>query len=221
MPNITVVNESTTVTGADALRISLALNTFAEQVCKAWSLPAHTVGLGQSRVDGWNLCIVDKFPNPAMAKTALGYHEVLNGYPIGYILAHPYGTQRPALGRYTAPITFLGKQLTKPSYLPGLVTVMAHELAEMLIDPEINMTKTDSKGRNWLMEVCDHTVGLIAATLPIGSSTPVLPDFTLPSFYDVKGKPPYSLLNVPPMPFYLVPGAYGYYKDANGVLHKL
>jgi len=221
MPNITVVNESTTITGADALRISLALNTFAEQVCKAWSLPAHTVGLGQSRIDGWNLCIVDKFPNPAMAKTALGYHEVLNGYPIGYILAHPYGTQRPALGRYTAPITFLGKQLTKPSYLPGLVTVMAHELAEMLIDPEVNMTKTDSKGRNWLMEVCDHTVGLIAATLPIGSSMPVLPDFTLPSFYDVKGKPPYSLLNVPPMPFYLVPGAYGYYKDANGALHKL
>jgi len=218
---ITLVNESTTVTHTDALRISLALNTFAEQVCKAWSLPAHTVGLGQSRVDGWNLCIVDKFPNPAMAKTALGYHEVLNGYPIGYILAQPYGAQRPALGRYVKPITFLGKQLTKPSYLPGLVTVMAHELAEMLIDPEINMTKTDSKGRNWLMEVCDHTVGLIAATLPIGSSMPVLPDFTLPSFYDVKGKPPYSLLNVPPMPFYLVPGAYGYYKDANGALHKL
>jgi len=217
---ITLVNESATVTHTDALDVTAALNSFAARVCATWGLPTRSVVLGKSRVDDWNLCIVDKFPNPAMAKTALGYHEVLNGYPIGYILAHPYGTQRPALGRYTAPITFLGKKLTKPSYLPGLVTVMAHELAEMLIDPEINMTKTDSKGRNWLMEVCDHTVGLTVGPMPI-DSTAILPDFTLPSFYDVNGKQPYSFLGVPPMPFYLVPGAYGYYKDANGALHKL
>jgi len=217
---ITLVNESTTVTHTDALDIAVALNAFAARVCATWGLPARPVVLGKSRVDDWNLCIVDKFPNPAMAKTALGYHEVLNGYPIGYILAQPYGAQRPALGRYVKPITFLGKQLTKPSYLPGLITVMAHELAEMLIDPEINMTKTDSKGRNWLMEVCDHTVGLTVGPMPI-NSTAILPDFTLPSFYDVNGKQPYSFLGVPPMPFYLVPGAYGYYKDTNGALHKL
>jgi hypothetical protein len=218
---VTLVNESTSMSASDVVTITQALNLFSAQVCQAWGLPARPVVLGKSRVDDWNLCIVDKFPNLAMAKTALGYHEVLNNYPIGYILAHPYGTQRPALGRYTKPITFLGKQLTKPSYLPGLVTVMAHELAEMLIDPQINMTKADSKGRNWLMEVCDHTVGSYIIDMPTYKATPVMPDFTLPSFYDVKGKQPYSLLNVPPMPFYLVPGAYGYYKDANGALHKV
>jgi len=215
---INVVNESSTVTTIELMTIEGALSSFANQVIAAWQLsPMTTVCSGRRVAGEWNVCIVDHFPNPAMTATALGYHEVVNGFPIAYIRANAYGSRSP-FGRYIKPITFLGKQLTKATYSPGVATVAMHELAEMLIDPTIDRYKTDSKGRNWLMEVCDHTVGSYA--INYAGTNVVAPDFTLPSFYDVKAKQPYSLLNVPPMPFYLVPGAYAYYKDATGT-HKV
>ena len=219
--NINLVNQSKVIKDSDAVIIGVALNAFSSQVCTAWNIPAHPVTYGSGISPAvWNLCIVDKFPNPAMTAVALGYHEVSNGLPIGYIKATPYGSSRAPLGRYMKPITALGKTIMPAKYLRGLVTVMAHELAEMLIDPNIDQWKTDGQGRNWLMEVCDHTTGEYANPLPAYGTNAVLPDFTLPSFYDVAAKAPYSHLNVPVMPFHLVPGAYAYYKDATGT-HKV
>jgi len=217
---INLVNESKVINNADAFTIAHALTLFSNQVCAAWQLPNNPIAYSNMRTNGWNICIVDKFPNPAMEGIALGYHEILNGQPIGYIKAQPYGSSRSPLGRYIKLISFAGKTIMPAKYLPGLVTVMAHELAEMLIDPTIDKYKPDSQQRNWLMEVCDHTVGLYIIPVLTYNVNPVFPDFTWPSFYNVIGKAPYSQLNVPPAPFYLVKGAYGYYKDATGV-HKV
>ena len=215
---ITFVNESVTqgIAGLDAV-----LDSFAKVVAKAWNLGDVSVVEGKARTEGqMNLCLVDKFPNQKMTALAYGYHEVLNGHPIAYARIDAFG-KRSLYGKYYPPIKLGPLKFTKPMYLPGVVTVLAHELAEMLIDPNINGYFQDGQGRKWLQEVCDHTVGnWITSPAPIHPQA-VMPDFTFPSFYNTAGTAPYSYCNVPTKPFTLVPGAYGFYKDDQGHIIKL
>lgn len=212
--SIVVVNESKSVTTPQALAITKGLQYFSQQVTTAWGLPANIPTFAAARdPKSWNVCIVDQFPNPAMTNTALGYHEVVNGLPIAYIRANCYGNRNP-LGTYIKPLIIRGKQITKAIMTPGMFSVICHELAEMLIDPNINRTAKDPIGRNWLMEICDHTVGQFV--IPIDSANAIAPDFTTPAFYNINGKAPLSYLNVPTKPFLLPAGAYGYYVGTNG-----
>lgn len=216
---IVVVNESKSVTTPQALAITKGLQYFSQQVTTAWNLPANLPTFAAARdPKSWNVCIVDEFPNPAMTATAYGYHELVNGLPIAYIRANCYGKRNP-LGTYIKPLIVRGKQITKPIITPGMFSVICHELAEMLIDPDTNKTSRDLLGRNWLMEICDHTVGQFIITLDNGVA--VAPDFTTPSFYDVNGKAPFSYMNVPTKPFMMPLGGYGYYINANGATVKL
>lgn len=217
---IDVVNESSrSISQADLATFASILQGYADLVDKVWSVNAGQVLSSATRGAGWNVCIVDKFPNPAMQKVALGYHEVVNGQPIAYIRADAYGS-RSIFGVYTPAFKLKNIQIHGERFTPGLITVAAHELAEMIIDPQVTrVSAPDNQGRTWVLEVCDHTVGLFRGSVKNVSA--VLPDFTTPSFYDDKhGAKPYSYLNVPPAPFTLVKGAYGYYRDATG-LHKL
>ena len=214
-----LVNESKRViTPPDLSNFALMLSLYNQQVGKAWNVPDPIVTPSATRGPGWNICIVDTFPNPAMQKVALGYHEVVNGQPIAYIRANAYGT-RSIFGTYSPALKLKNVTIHGERFTPGVITVAAHELAEMLIDPQVTRTATDGKKRPWVLEVCDHTVG--SFKMVAGGVNGVLPDFTTPSFYDdAHGAKPYSYLNVPPAPFTLVKGAYGYWKDAVG-LHKL
>ena len=216
---IVVVNESKSVTTPQALAITKGLQYFSQQVTTAWNLPPNLPTYAAARdPKSWNVCIVDEFPNTSMTSLAYGYHELVNGVPIAYIRANCYGKRNP-LGTYIKPLIVRGKQITKPIMTPGLFSVICHELAEMLIDPQINKTAKDQLGRNWLMEICDHTVGQFIINLDNGVA--VAPDFTTPSFYDVNGKAPFSYLNVPTKPFTMPPGGYGYYLNASGTPVKL
>lgn len=220
---IDVVNESSRpISQADLATFASILQGYADLVDKVWGVNAGQVLPSTTRGAGWNVVIVDKFPNPAMQKQALGYHEVVNGQPIAYVRADSYGS-RSIFGTYTPAFKLKNIQIHGERFTPGVITVAAHELAEMIIDPQVNTTTRlsapDNQGRTWVLEVCDHTVGYFRGFIKGVSG--VLPDFTTPSFYDDKhGTKPYSYLNVPPAPFTLVKGAYGYYKDTTG-LHKL
>jgi len=219
---INLVNESKRViTQPDLSTAARILTGFAGLVDSKWDMGNDVVLASPVRLAGqWNLCIVDNFPNPKMQKTALGYHEVVNGEPIAYIRADAYGS-RSIFGTYTAPFKLKNIQIHGERFVPGVITVIAHELAEMLIDPMVTRLSTpDGKNRQWVLEVCDHTVGLFHGTA--NGVNGVLPDFTTPSFYDdAHGTKPYSYLGVPPAPFTLVKGAYGYWKDSMGQLHQL
>jgi len=214
MPAINIVDESGTL-GTQIGPITNAIASFTQQVCTAWGLTGFSVTQGLARATAdWNVCFVSKFPNLAMESTAYGYHETVNGIPIAYIRVDAYGKRSP-FGTYVRGLSVLGKQITKPSYTPGIAAVAMHEIAEMLVDPQINKTAKDSLGRNWLMEICDHTVGNYLITTPLGTNV-ICPDFTHPSFYNLKGVAPYSHLSVPTAPFTLPKGAYGYYTGTNG-----
>ena len=214
--NINLVNESKVYSASNFQGIVEAVKIFVPLVTKAWGLESATVTSSASRVSGaWNVCVVDDFPNPAMKRVALGYHEVVGGIPISYASQKAYN--RP-LGLYYKGLTLKGRVITKPRYSPGCATVALHEIAEMLVDPYIKARKTDGQGRPWVVEVCDHSAGFFKIDTSVGAV--VAPDFTTPAFYDVAGKAPYSYLGVPTAPFTLVSGGYGYW-DNNGKLTKL
>ena len=218
MATINVVDESGTL-ASSINSIRLALQVFSDQVTDAWGLPRNgLVTLGVRNASSWNVCFVNQFPNPAMQKTAYGYHEIVNGEPIAYIRVDSFGKRNP-LGFCLKPLIVKGIKITPGILTPGIASVAMHELAEMIVDPQVNRYATDPLNRNWIMEVCDHTVGKYAITIP--NANVVAPDFTLPSFYDITGTAPYSHLNVPSKPFTLVSGGYGYFKDSMGIMHKL
>jgi hypothetical protein len=160
---------------------------------------------------------VDKFPNPAVR--AYGYHELLNGQPIAYILAGSFKTA--PLGKFRKGLSFKGKVISQDRYQEGTAAIVFHEVIEMLIDPTItNISKPDSKGRTWLMEPADHVRGGLYKIVAKDGRDVIAPDWTLPAFYDLNAKGPYSYLNLATAPFTLTPTGYAYYKDATG-LHKI
>ena len=219
---ISLVNESSRpMSTLDLNTFAKLLDGFGQQVAKEWGISSYSVVPATKRDSaGWNVVIVDKFPNPAMQNVALGYHEVVNGLPIAYIKASAYGATRSIFGTYSPALVLKKITIHGERFTPGLLSVAAHELAEMLIDPNITkLSPPDINNHQWIMEVCDHTVGYWRLTA--NNVNGVLPDFTKPSFYDLKGLKPYSYLNAPQAPLKLMSGAYGYWKDSMGQIHKL
>jgi len=219
MPTLTFVNESQVLNTADANAIASALSIFTNQVCSAWKLPDTPVAISTTRSsNGWNVCVVDRFPNPAVR--AYGYHEVLNGQPIAYILAGSFATA--PLGKFRKGLSFKGKVISKDRYQEGTASVVFHEVIEMLVDPGINtVSKPDSQGRTWLMEPADHVRGGLYKITARDGRDVIAPDWTLPAFYDLTAKAPYSYLNLATAPFTLTPTGYGYYRDSLGALQKI
>lgn len=219
MINLTFVNESQLLSPSDAATMASALGIFTTQVCVAWNLGDSSVGIAPSRSpNGWNVCVVDKFPNPAVR--AYGYHELLNGQPIAYILAGSFKTA--PLGKFRKGLSFKGKVISQDRYQEGTAAIVFHEVIEMLIDPTItNISKPDSKGRTWLMEPADHVRGGLYKIVAKDGRDVIAPDWTLPAFYDLSAKAPYSYLNLATAPFTLTPTGYGYYRDVHGALQKI
>jgi hypothetical protein len=219
MNTITFVNESKSLNQADANAIASALGIFVGQVCTAWGLGDTAVAISNTRsTNGWNVCIVDKFPNPVV--NAYGYHEVINGQPIAYIRADSFATA--PLGKFRKGISIRGKVISQDRYQQGTAAVVFHEVVEMLVDPNItHVSAPDKQGRTWLMEPADHVRGGLYKITARDGRDVIAPDWTLPSYYDVNGKAPYSYLNAVTTPFTLTPTGYGFYKDATGALHKL
>jgi len=204
------VNQSTAVSADDFTKIVGAMSKYVPLVTKAWALADVAVTSGAADVTASNIYIVDKFPHPQPG--ALGFHDFVNGAPVAYINGkHHCG----ALGIFYKGLVIKGKRITSDRYRAGVASVVAHEVAELLLDPDVKARRTDALGRKWYLEIADHTAGnfLIDGI--------VMPDFTFPAFYDLKGIAPFSHLNKPTAPFTLVkPGGYGYY-DLNGHAVKI
>jgi hypothetical protein len=218
MINLTLVNESKKVSSADFEIIVEATKKYVDLVVKAWDLPEINVKSSSTRIDGdWNMCVVDRFANRAREATATGYHEIVNGVPIAY--ARTYTIK--ALGSYFKGVfsKTKNKQLLPPRIVAGVITTVLHETVEMITDPYIKKRAMDSKGRNWIVEIADHS--MVNWVMTINGKDIICPDFTYPSFYDVNGKAPYSYRNAPIAPFTLNKGSYGYYEDASGKFIKI
>jgi len=190
-----------------------AADYFASLVTKAWNTSALTV---TAEAGDWVIYVTDS--NRQLG--AAGYHKVVAGKPIGYVSPKASGTKM--FGEYT-PSKYLKsiKKTIAERYVSGLITVICHELAEMICDPVIQTySKQDALGRTWLIEVGDHAFGGYF-NKTFYNQVCVFPDITTPAFYDLKGKAPFSIANLLTAPFIMSTKGYGYYKNANGVLVKL
>jgi hypothetical protein len=221
MNNLTLVNESKKVSSADFLVLVQAAKQYVPFVTKAWGLPDMNVKYSPTRIAGdWNVVIMDSLPNPALNKVATGYHEVVDNTPIAYVRSY---TKFTFGGWYKGSIIKgVIKRLPKVSY-DGVSTTLLHEIAEMIVDPFLTFKKQDSNKINWMVEVCDHSHYSFDLTVTLGGVTTdvIAPDFTLPAFYEVGAKAPYSYLNIPVAPFTLGVGCYGTGWDSSGKQIKL
>jgi hypothetical protein len=247
---VTLVNQTDQISASELATMVKAVQSFADLATKAWQKSPLQVSSASLRVDKtWNVYLSG---NKAMAG-AYGYHVVENGLPAAYIspttcrltakesASHDdnlWGVVRkhPAITTTSKGVVMGGKVIVKPKtrttpgrptfYIPGMVAVICHELAEMIADPAIDNwatipvgTKDFPNGATVLVEIGDHTPGHFDVTF--GTQDVVFPDFTLPSFYDAKGKAPYSYIGgIITAPFQFVHRAYAFIRDSTGARMK-
>ena len=214
MTTICLVND-VAISFADMTSMAKVLQDYCDKVTRAWNQPSVRVSIGAPAAGDWVIHLTEK-KRKAGAK---GYHTVEGGVPTAYVSFN--AVVKKVWGLYFKPLTIKGKVLRQATYSDGIITVICHEVAEMLCDPAITtFSALDTLGRNWLVEVCDHVSG---SYLPVtvNGVIAVIPDVTTPAYYDVKGIAPYSLGNAVTKPFTLTPKGYGYYKNSVGQLVKL
>ena len=213
MTTIRIINDAN-IASKDFDNIVTAVKYFVLKVTEAWSINPVAVESNGTPVPGDWLVYATETKRKV---GAAGYHGVLNGSPVAYCSPRAAGR---LYGTYIKPLSIKGKLIHGSFFTPGLVTVICHEIAEMLCDPYIqNMSVADAKGRTWLIEVCDHVFGSYDV-YSANNNNCVLPDVTTPSFYNLNGLAPYSIFNAPVAPFTMTAKGYGYYMD-NGRLIKL
>ena len=208
--NICLVNDAG-IADADFNNLVSATTSFVPRVTKAWGLGNFPITSSTKRADGaWNVILTDK--NRKVGAT--GFHTIENGVPVAY--CSPKAAAR-LYGHYTKPLVIKGKTVHGALYTEGLVTTICHEIAEMLCDQKLDKYAADATGKPWLVEVCDHVFGSYLLEVVNGNAC-VLPDVTMPAFYDINGKAPYSLNNAVSAPFTLTPKGYGYGKGPKGLV---
>lgn len=214
MATIRLINDNS-LPASDFTNLVEAVKYFVPLVTKAWNINSFTIEAnGSINTGDWVVYITEKNRKVGAA----GYHTVTNDVPIAYCSLRASGR---TYGTYIKPLVLRGKQILPARYTSGLVTVVCHEIAEMLCDPQIKtISGKDAKDRTWLIEVCDHVFGSFQNYV-VNNINCVLPDVTTPAFYDVNGKAPYSLFNAATAPFTMTAKGYGYYYDNNGKLIKL
>lgn len=211
--NISLVDE-TGISSKDLLTMQEALQAYLPKVCPAWGITVPEVSL--EKIEG-NFIV---YLTERMRQTgATGFHRFENGLPVAYCSPKAAGR---LYGHYSRPLIVKGKTLIPERYTEGLITTIAHEIMEALIDPQIkNFSALDSQGRAWLVEVCDHCFGSYIP-ITVFNQLCVLPDITDPNFYSLTAKAPYTINNAVKAPFTLTAKGYGYYHDPKtGLLRKL
>lgn len=213
MTTLALINDEG-ISSADMQTLATALKTFCDKVTAAWNLPAVSVVTAPTP-GAWVIHLTEA----KRMQGALGYHNVESGLPVAYVSLK--AVVGKLWGRYYPARFFKKIQISPAIYSEGLISVICHEVAEMLCDPAINtVSAKDSQGRQWLVEVCDHCAGSYS-TITVNGNVCVLPDVTTPAFYDVNGKAPFTLFNSVKAPFTMTPKGYGYYKSATGALVRL
>jgi len=215
--NFCIVDE--TGLSADELKtLSLGATDHILSYVNAWKFPTTSLRVGVLSALDIPIYITTR----NRRTNAAGFHCVENGKPAIYVLPNTafnrYGTWRKAL------IQRLTGKVILPEYKrEGTLSVLCHEVAEVLGDPLVKTVSTpDKNGHQWLVEIADPVVGFPYMKVINGHNC-VFPDIAFPSFYDVNGLAPYSIAKSPKAPF-TIPDptkGYAYWKDKLGALFKV
>jgi hypothetical protein len=180
-PVVTVVNEAKTNWGVPPAALVDALQSYVDdRFAPIWGVPA-TIASGSAIKKGtWGLVFLDD----ADQANALGYHDLTpEGLPLGKVFVR----------------TTLSSK--------NLVSVTAsHELAEMLVDPAINLAAEAPDGTFYAYEVADPVEDetFDVAGIPMSN-------FAYPSWFEGFRKPNsdrFDEMNSCKKPFEIRPGGY-------------
>lgn len=113
VPTITCINKATVAMGVDYKQLVATLQQYANLVAKHWGTPVNVIDSPDFKPGCWALVFVDT----ADVAGALGYHDLTpDGHPIGYV--------------------FVKTTLDDGEKVE---VTASHELAEMMVDPGIQM----------------------------------------------------------------------------------
>ncbi len=190
MPKIACVNKATIGLGVDFDRLVVALQRFLdEHFVPVWGTPATLVKASKPLAGAWSLAFLDD----ADAANALGYHDLTkNGLP-------------------------LSKVFVKSTLADGQkVSVTAcHELAEMMVDPAINLWADGPNGALYAYEMCDAVEEDEFAIDGIAMS-----DFVYPAYFEIFRKPKsaqFDHLKLITRPFELRKGGYSLVRKGEAI----
>jgi hypothetical protein len=181
VPTIACFNQATTALGVDFDRLVAGLQRFVDDYfVPVWGTPARLVKSRGFRKGAWALAFLDR----ADVANALGYHDLTpDGFP-------------------------LSKVFVQTTVENGqLVSVTAsHELAEMLVDPAINLCAVGPKNTFYAYETADPVEELTITVDGIRMT-----DFVYPSWFEDFRKPGstrFDHARKVNRPFQILPGGY-------------
>ncbi|HEV8551151.1 MAG TPA: hypothetical protein VGQ57_19015, partial [Polyangiaceae bacterium] len=101
----------------------------------------------------------------------------------------------------------------------SLTVAATHELAEMAVDPTINLAAQDQRGVFWAYESADPVE---ADRFGYMIDNVLVTDFLLPSWFDYKNSSgPYDYMKYCTDPFQVLPGGYAQYFDPHKGWHQI
>jgi hypothetical protein len=189
-PMIACINRATVPLGVDFSPLIEALQAFVtHDFAPVWGTPAQLVISDTEMPGAWSLVFTDD----ADAANALGYHELTaDGYPVS---------------RVFVKTTLAGGE--------AVSVTAAHEIAEMLLDPAINMWAEDANGLLYAVEASD---AVETETYLIGGIA--VSDFVYPSYFEsfhAPGSRKFDHLGLISRPFEVLPGGYSIVRDEKGI----
>jgi hypothetical protein len=184
VPTIVCVNNATEDLGVDFDRLIAALQEYLDKhFVRFWGTPAKLEKGKKPRRGTWTLMFLDD-QDSAKAKREgwVGLHH-LEGYPFAKV--------------FVRSVLASGEKVS---------VAASHELAEMLVDPGINLWCAGPKGLLYAYEVCDavEEVEFRVDGIPMCN-------FVYPSYFDLSRKPgsvKFDHRNKLSRPFQLLPRGY-------------
>jgi len=181
IPTIACFNKATVPLGFDFTRLVTALQRFVDECfAPVWGTPARLVATKGFVAGAWAIALLDT----ADVANALGYHDLTpDGFPLSKV--------------FVRTTMSAGQQVS---------VTACHELAEMLVDPAINLAATGPGGVFYAYESADPVEEAEFSLNGFAMS-----DFVYPSWFEAfhkSGSTQFDYLKRVRRPFQILPGGY-------------
>jgi hypothetical protein len=181
MPTIPCINKATIDLGVDFDELIAALQKFLDECfVPVWGTPAKLVKAEKPLPDAWTIVFLDDADSPG----ALGYHDLTkNGLPLAKV--------------FVKTTLKIGDKVSATA---------CHELAEVLIDPAINLWSDGPGGTLYAYEMCDAVEDEEFLIDGIAMS-----DFVYPAYFELFRKASsaqFDYLKKVSKPFQILKGGY-------------
>lgn len=192
IPTIALINRATTGLGVEFGALARALQKFVVRCfAPVWGTPAKLVATNEFIRAAWAIVFVDD----ADVQGALGYHDLTpDGLPLSRVFV------KTTIGA--------GQKVS---------VTACHELAEMLVDPAINLWAEGPRSVFYAYEMSDAVEEEEFAIDGIAMS-----DFVYPAYFEGFRKPrsaQFDYLKKVTLPFQVLPGGYSIIRKGGKVTH--